>query len=319
MACERPALVPRTQFEAVFEQTGNTVLQEPNGSVVGAIADADVADGDLYVADAMQGDIKAFATSGEIKRVIGRRGNGPTELQIPVAVAVLPNGRIAALDPKRKRLVWYDTAGRYIQGARVDLNTADDLAFWDAENVIVIGGSRGGTLGVLLLDTAGRSLAFMRIPSEATTTAFRKVSVSAAGNSLFAIRRDSSAVWRAQSGILRFDAWQPGQTPKHTVSWSRRPLKTRKDLDTWYRKQTWTDGVLAVNDSLAIVRFLSFPNDVPVFEHIILGTGAERLTSSPLPIQGRDRKRFWSLTLADDGRVHFRTFTASRRFARHGR
>ena len=67
----------------------------------------------VYVLDAAAYRVVAFrAGDGSLAWIAGRKGGGPGEFASPVALATLPEGRIAIADPRNSRVTILDTAGR---------------------------------------------------------------------------------------------------------------------------------------------------------------------------------------------------------------
>jgi hypothetical protein len=69
------------------------------------------ADGTIYVVDSQAAEVKAFDPTGTWVRTLGRRGQGPGELEQPEAVAVLSDGRVVVRDPGNARLQVYGPDG----------------------------------------------------------------------------------------------------------------------------------------------------------------------------------------------------------------
>jgi hypothetical protein len=69
----------------------------------------------LYVLDARESDVKVFDEQGHIKRVIGRMGQGPGELDAPSGLAIIGN-ELAVSSVTARRLAFFDVRdGRYVR------------------------------------------------------------------------------------------------------------------------------------------------------------------------------------------------------------
>ncbi|MBD3277354.1 MAG: hypothetical protein GF388_03555 [Candidatus Aegiribacteria sp.] len=68
--------------------------------VFGALGDVCLSEeGDILAMDQAMGHVRVFSPSGEFKTVFSGRGEGPGEVSIPLALAVLENGEVILLDP----------------------------------------------------------------------------------------------------------------------------------------------------------------------------------------------------------------------------
>jgi hypothetical protein len=83
------------------------------------------ADGTLYVLDEQAGNIKVFDRRGLYRRTIGRKGQGPGELSIPISVVVTPGGEVLINDLGNRKLVFLSPAGDYIK----QMSIADKFMF----------------------------------------------------------------------------------------------------------------------------------------------------------------------------------------------
>ncbi len=83
-------------------------LDGPPETVFGRVTSIAVGPGrDVYVLDGQAAEIRVFDESGEYLRTIGRRGEGPGEMQQPGGLAIFPDGAIGVRDPRNARLqVW---------------------------------------------------------------------------------------------------------------------------------------------------------------------------------------------------------------------
>ena len=61
-------------------------------------------DGTMYVLDQLEQHVRVFDSLGVYIETLGRRGEGPSEFMGAVAIAVLPDGRLAVRDPENQRV-----------------------------------------------------------------------------------------------------------------------------------------------------------------------------------------------------------------------
>ncbi len=94
------------------------VLAEPDSITLGAVPyfDRDRA-GNLYVSLTATGQVLRFGADGRLVTIIGRKGNGPGELQSPSAIKVLPgDSSFAVVDLGRSYLSRFTADGRFLGG-----------------------------------------------------------------------------------------------------------------------------------------------------------------------------------------------------------
>ncbi|MFO7734178.1 MAG: 6-bladed beta-propeller [Candidatus Aminicenantes bacterium] len=78
------------------------------------------ADGNIYVLDWGDVDIKVFAPDGRRLRTVGRKGQGPGEFDTPADFALSADGRIFLLSGRQHRLSVLDGSGTYLSSFAVD-------------------------------------------------------------------------------------------------------------------------------------------------------------------------------------------------------
>jgi len=70
--------------------------------------------GEIYVADAGNGQIKVFRPDGNFLRSFGRKGSGPGEFLRPHALDIGPNGQVYVVDPDNNRVSVFDPSGKLL-------------------------------------------------------------------------------------------------------------------------------------------------------------------------------------------------------------
>jgi 6-bladed beta-propeller len=97
--------------------------------------------GNLYVLDADNHRVVVTDQGGAFLREMGKEGDGPGELRMPLGMVVSPEGQVAVMDMGHQAFVIYDAAGNYVRNARNDFqNGLMDMA--------VQYHPRGGAVGV---------------------------------------------------------------------------------------------------------------------------------------------------------------------------
>jgi len=73
--------------------------------------------GDLYVCDANAGNIKAFDANGTFLRIVGKKGQGPGDFNMP-SIVLVTNSRLIVWERINTRLSLLDLSGKYIKSLR---------------------------------------------------------------------------------------------------------------------------------------------------------------------------------------------------------
>jgi hypothetical protein len=80
------------------------------------IIDLGVDDGErIYILDFQEAHIKVFDKKGEYLRTIGKRGQGPGEIQRPMNLIITPGGQILVNDRGARFLHFFTLSGEYIR------------------------------------------------------------------------------------------------------------------------------------------------------------------------------------------------------------
>ncbi len=86
--------------ESMFQDIQNMVVDE---------------EGNIYVLDTKALDIKVFDRNGEFLRIIGRKGQGPGELQNPFDLQVLPHKKIMVYDYSLRQFNIFSQEGEFLR------------------------------------------------------------------------------------------------------------------------------------------------------------------------------------------------------------
>lgn len=70
--------------------------------------------GNFYITDRRDFNIKVFDQEGNHLRTIGKKGEGPGEFQYAGFIAFLPDGRLLAMDYQARRTSLFDSSGEFI-------------------------------------------------------------------------------------------------------------------------------------------------------------------------------------------------------------
>lgn len=144
--------------------------------------------GNLYVLDRDNAHVVVFGTDGKILRTVGKRGEGPGELGLPMSMTPLPDGGLAIMDMANRAISLFDADGKYVDlvstgssGGMVLGAGAAALAAPTSAGIIMQGSnlSGGGPAGglpeardsipILLQPLDGASKVLFNAPSSAPT------------------------------------------------------------------------------------------------------------------------------------------------------
>ena len=106
--------------------------------------------GRLYALDPQDFTVRVFDSTGHLVRSLGRRGQGPGELETPQGIALGPDGDAYVYDAPSRRLTVYDTSGEFVTSYPLSIMSYG--YFWE-----------GG------IDSAGRLVDQQSIPSDSTS------------------------------------------------------------------------------------------------------------------------------------------------------
>lgn len=95
------------------EGGAESVLNRPQALAVDA-------QGDIYVMDWGDVDIKVFAPDGRLLRKFGKQGQGPGEFDTPAYFTLAADGRVFLLSGRQHRILILDAAGTYLSSFRLD-------------------------------------------------------------------------------------------------------------------------------------------------------------------------------------------------------
>jgi hypothetical protein len=105
-------LAPAAPFSELLQPVRTFVLQSPASSPIVNVAGLDIApDGRLVVVDGSDASAQLFAADGRLLKVLGRKGFGPGEFQVPQSPRIGPDGRIHVLDFRDKRIAVFHPDG----------------------------------------------------------------------------------------------------------------------------------------------------------------------------------------------------------------
>ena len=106
-----PRLVDQDAFSEAFEIVRRLVLEEDDRAMTVLPMVSSGGPGRLLLAEPQEGQVNVYGTDGRLQRVLGRRGEGPGELTLPIAARRTLDGGIVVADPMLARLTFFPPDG----------------------------------------------------------------------------------------------------------------------------------------------------------------------------------------------------------------
>jgi hypothetical protein len=102
----------RRQFSDIFRLESSVELQQNDTALIVRISGIDVApDGRIAVSDGSEGHVKIFTPAGTLLTILGRKGKGPGEYQVPKFPRFDEYGRLFVADSDLPRIHAYSPSG----------------------------------------------------------------------------------------------------------------------------------------------------------------------------------------------------------------
>lgn len=255
--------------------------------------------GKLYVFDNQNGRIVVVGPDGGFVREIGKRGSGPGELSMPMAMAVSQDGGIAILDPGMQGVTLFDREGEFVETVRLMDGEhgmpGPDLTMHPTEPALIAYGSgpmfggrggpggRGGRGG--LGGPGARGAGFSALP-EPTSVPIRKISMPA-GNEVVL-----HEAWRAPQPAPRDEDRIQGRSSGGMVMIQTRPMVS---FQPRVHLGVLMDGRYVVVDST------TYALDVLGPDGVIEATLERAIEPVPVTDAIREKERAWQLTQLEEG------------------
>lgn len=146
--------VPHVELQEVL-RLGDEEGNSPNtfGRIGGVLLDAD---GRIFVADAMNHEIRVFSESGEFLYGFVREGEGPGEVRGPCCLAIAPDGALWVRDVGNGRFVVYrvgESSADYEHTVLLPTDMAASRNLW--ESIVFDDSSRFVVAGRIMLEGEG--------------------------------------------------------------------------------------------------------------------------------------------------------------------
>lgn len=259
-------LAPAAPFSQVLQPVRTFALHTSSSSPIVRLSGADLAaDGRLVVTDGADASVHLFGADGRWLRLLGRKGFGPGEFQIPLSPRFGPDGRIHVLEFRQKRISVFHSDGRLDREIRLR----------DLMRVTAIEPERGGTYLVSAIRTLADSNTVFRVDRDgrvirgflpirhhapagvrdpAMLDGLRRAefSLSADGDSAYVALSTADSLWTldTRSGTYRVT---PVRVHGYVPPTAPRPgMLSLREVTEWAK--SWTDAaaVIATSGTIAI-------------------------------------------------------------------
>jgi hypothetical protein len=249
----------------VLQPVRTIVLQTPPSYPIVGLSGIDLApDGKLVVTDLSDGSAQLFSADGRLLKVLGRKGYGPGEFQIPLSPRFGPDGRIHVLEFRQNRISVFHPDGSLDREVRLRLM-----------RVTGIEPERGGTYlvsairtpadsnTIFRLDRDGRVIrgflpirhhapAGVRDPAMLDGLRNAVFSLSADGDSAYVALSTADSLWTldTRNGTYRVtpvgvDGYRPPVAP-------RPGLLSLREVTEWGKSWTNAAAVISTSGTVAI-------------------------------------------------------------------
>ncbi len=101
---------------SIEEELSIGAEKEKDEYMFSLIRDIDVDnEGRIYVLDFKEAHVKVFDNKGEYIKTIGKKGQGPGELENPLSMSITGQNEIMVNDPRNRRLAFFTIKGEFIK------------------------------------------------------------------------------------------------------------------------------------------------------------------------------------------------------------
>lgn len=125
-------------------------------------------EGNIYLIDALSAHIRVFDKDGQYLRTIGRKGQGPGEIQMPYYVQITPQNEVLVHDFMAQRMIFYSLEGEFLRQKSTAQTGIFFLPFRLASNgnLTVIVGLSPPPIGGIVLKMYDSSLELIKVIAE---------------------------------------------------------------------------------------------------------------------------------------------------------
>lgn len=255
------------RFEEVFELLDTVRLEQSDSLPIVRISGIDVSSsGVIALSDASEGMVKLFDGNGKLVRIVGRKGRGPGEFQIPFKPVFDAAGHLHVPDFSSRKVSMFDPSGRLLRQVAIDeVNAISSFVALPDGGYLITGSPSGsGRNTVFRVGADGRvrdgflPLDDLRPEGERDFPMWPSVRRSSAGrrgDTLFVVNTLADSLWTVdlatgEQNSLRLRV--PGYVKPYVPE---RPTSGVSGMMDWVRTYS-TAAEIFVGDGLVMIPFV---------------------------------------------------------------
>lgn len=290
--------ISEAPFESVFTHIAAVPLHAPENDPIGKPSDLIVTPTSFVVLDLMQANLKVFSHSGDLVRIIGRAGDGPSEFRHPMSGTMLSDSQFAVIDDRRHVLSIWDTSGHPENEWLVMGSKLYDVRHVEGTNRLVLSGFMNADKNPRsteehfrvhefdLLGTHSKSYRLTRFEDHPWAQSFNGVVVTTLGDIVVSGSYNSNRIHHIDRGSGK-EWWTEIGAPWYTpLRWpDREPSNVPKveQIRSWVRQQKLLTKIHAVSDDQFLARFQAYDDEgVRVYHYLLAdATGTSLALTGP--------------------------------------
>jgi hypothetical protein len=262
------ATMAAAAFSSQFTLIDTVVLEQPDSLPIVRISGLDRGvDGTFVVSDPSEAVVKVFDPDGGLRLVIGRKGRGPGEFQVPEFAQFDSRGRIHVLDNRLQRISVFTPDGRLIRNVPIrDFLLVADLVVIGEGEYLAAAFRRQRDRNILFsLDSLGR-VRSGHLPQANFVprgerdvpfwTSVRRPSLTSTGNRVSVVLSIADSLWTVDLGQKAVEG-EHVPVPDYKRPYAAKPNEIRgvPDVLKWAKSFSTTSDVLST-DGLLLVPFV---------------------------------------------------------------
>ncbi|HEU0014961.1 MAG TPA: hypothetical protein VFQ45_14835 [Longimicrobium sp.] len=266
------APTPGASVRGVLEPVDTIALRHSPGDPLIRLSGLDIraGDGAMVVSDASGGTVQLFARDGRLLRLLGRKGSGPAEFQIPYSPRFDPDGRIHVPDARNTRITVFSPDGTVSGHVPLTAFVRVTAAEPEPAGTYLVAATRTeeDPHTLFRIDDRGRVLQPLlpladRASEDPMLAGIRRASFAVQGDSLYVALTTADSVWSVPRGggqVQRLHLRVPGYTaPKPP----RPGIMSMREAAAWGRTFSMAAAVFATDGAVAVpfVRGVLFEGD----------------------------------------------------------
>jgi len=313
-------------------ETRRVIRLEPaRDDPIGRVRALAVWNGSFVVVDGMQHNAKVFDGSGRLLLTIGRSGSGPGEFRNPCAAVTVADGSLAILDCLLMRVSFFDSTGTVKRSWGIPAIAGSALMAVDGGNQLVVAARRAeleqtspdsttyreSGLHVFALDGT-RVASFGEAPRTLRRYegSFSALLATAVGTTLTSARTASNTVTFPDLPSGREWSAPVGARIYTEPEFPRAEVRDQAELMSWAQRQMWLHGLIAVDSSRYLVRFVRWGAGwTPSYEYALATIDGETIAvtlPTPMAVGAASGDAVFGTRTTDDGDVEIVEFRVVR-------